>query len=91
MPVKKAAIPKAVAAKATATLTAKQFIAALKAHQSDTELKKIQRYFKSGEGEHGAGDQFMGIKMGQLFSIATVFGDMPLKNWIKNKRNIIWV
>ena len=49
MPVKKADIPKAVAAKATATLTAKQFIAALKAHQSDTELKKIQRYFNQAK------------------------------------------
>jgi len=42
-------------------LTAKDFIAQLKAHQSDTELKKIQRYFKSGEGDYGHGDKFMGL------------------------------
>ncbi len=44
-------------------LTAKQFIERLKALQSDEELKKIQRYFKSGEGQYGEGDKFMGVKM----------------------------
>ncbi len=60
-------------------LTAKQFIERLKAHQSNTELKKIQRYFKSGEGQYGEGDQFMGVKMGQLFALAKEFSGMPIK------------
>ena len=59
-------------------LTAKDFIAQLKAHQSDTELKKIQRYFKSGEGDYGHGDKFMGVKMGTLFALAKEFGEMPI-------------
>ena len=59
-------------------LTAKNFIAQLKNHQSDTELKKIQRYFKSGEGDYGYGDKFMGVKMGTLFAIAKEFGEMPI-------------
>ncbi|RAW00855.1 DNA alkylation repair protein [Pseudochryseolinea flava] len=50
--------------------TAKHFIALMKTHQSDEELIKIQRYFKSGEGEYGAGDKFMGIRMGTLFKLA---------------------
>jgi 3-methyladenine DNA glycosylase AlkD len=58
--------------------TAKQFIERLKALQSDEELKKIQRYFKSGEGQYGQGDQFMGVKMGQLFAVAKEFGAMPI-------------
>ena len=61
-----------------ATFTAKQFIESVKARQSDTELKKIQRYFKSGEGEYGAGDKFMGVKMGDLFTLAKTFADMPV-------------
>jgi hypothetical protein len=30
-------------------LTAKNFISTLEKHQSDKELQKIQRYFKTGE------------------------------------------
>lgn len=37
---------------AGSTLTAKQFIDRVKSYQSDIELKKIQRYFKSGEGQY---------------------------------------
>ena len=60
-------------------LTAKNFIAQLKNHQSDAELKKIQRYFKSGEGDYGHGDKFMGVKMGTLFALAKEFGEMPIE------------
>ncbi|HMK20648.1 MAG TPA: DNA alkylation repair protein [Chitinophagaceae bacterium] len=59
-------------------LTAKNFIAQLKTHQSDDELKKIQRYFKSREGDYGHGDKFMGVKMGTLFALAKEFGEMPI-------------
>ena len=34
-------------------INAKQFVERLKALRSPEELKKIQRYFKSGEGEYG--------------------------------------
>jgi 3-methyladenine DNA glycosylase AlkD len=60
-------------------LTAAAFIKRLKALQSDDELKKIQRYFKSGEGQYGADDKFMGVKMGQLFALAIEFNGMPVK------------
>ena len=59
-------------------LTAKQFIERLKALQSDEELKKIQRYFKSEKGDYGYGDKFMGVKMGNLFALAKEFGEMPI-------------
>ena len=42
-----------------AELTADAFIAALWANQSHAELEKIGRYFKSGEGDYGAGDRFI--------------------------------
>ena len=60
-------------------LTAKKFIARLQSNQSDEELKKIQRYFKSEKGDYGYGDKFMGVKMGTLFAIAKEFGEMPIK------------
>lgn len=59
-------------------LTAEQFIKRLKAHRSAAELKKIQRYFKSAEGEYAAGDKFIGVRMGQVFALAKEFIEMPL-------------
>ncbi len=64
--------------KTSQSLTAKQFIERLKKFQSPAELKKIQRYFKSGEGQYGEGDKFMGVKMGQLFKLAVEFNGMPI-------------
>jgi hypothetical protein len=57
--------------------TAERFILQLEAHQSDEELAKIQRYFKSGKGEYGDGDIFMGVRMGDVFNLAKVFIEMP--------------
>ena len=54
-------------------LTARTFIAKLKTFQSDDELRKIQRYFKSGEGQYGHGDTFIGVRMGTLFALAKSF------------------
>jgi DNA alkylation repair enzyme len=56
--------------------SAKQFVTRLKAHRSADELKKIQRYFKSGEGQYGEGDKFMGVRMGQVFALAKEFIEM---------------
>jgi HEAT repeat protein len=61
------------------TLTAKHFIEKLNQFQSDEELKKLQRYFKSAEGQYGEGDQFMGIKMGHVFEVAKQFAELPIK------------
>lgn len=59
-------------------LTAKYFIDRLKKFQSDKEREKLMRYFKSVEGDYGAGDEFMGVKMGQLFALAVSFRGMPI-------------
>ncbi len=59
-------------------LTARAFTDALKTLQSDDELRKIQRYFKSGKGDYGEGDRFMGVKMGELFTLAKAYIKMPL-------------
>lgn len=54
-----------------------QAIDQLAADRSDEELVKIQRCFKTGEGQYGAGDQFLGVRMGQVFALARDFIDLP--------------
>lgn len=60
------------------TISAAQFLKDLKSYQSDAELKKIQRYFKSGKGEYAEGDRFIGVRMGEVFALAKKYSDMPL-------------
>src|SRR5436190_16081940 len=59
-------------------VTEKKFIEKLKTMASAKEAEKIQRYFKSGEGQYGAGDKFIGVRMGRLFSLAKEFIEMPV-------------
>lgn len=61
-----------------AAITAAEFVKKLKPYRSAEELKKILRYFKTGEGEYGEGDQFIGVRMGQVFALAKEFIQMPL-------------
>jgi DNA alkylation repair enzyme len=58
-------------------MTAVEFIKKLKTYRSPEELKKIQGYFKTGAGEYGEGDEFMGVRMGQIFALAKEFIEMP--------------
>jgi 3-methyladenine DNA glycosylase AlkD len=59
-------------------LNAEQFTARLYQLRSDEELQKIQRYFKSGEGDYGEGDVFIGVRMGRVFDLAKQFMTMPV-------------
>jgi 3-methyladenine DNA glycosylase AlkD len=60
-----------------AEVSAERFVERLEAHRSPEELRKIRRYFKSGEGQYGEGDEFMGVRMGQVFELAKEFIEMP--------------
>lgn len=57
---------------------AQEFITRLYELQSDDELKKIQRYFKSGEGQYSQGDKFIGVRMGSIFTLAKEFVQTPI-------------
>ena len=59
-------------------VTANRFVEKLRAHQSQRELEKYKRYFKLGKGEYGEGDVFMGVRMGQVFSLAKQCMEMSL-------------
>jgi hypothetical protein len=73
---KKRATPVKKTTKEAAEVNAKQFITRLNQHQSAIELEKIQRYFKSEDGDYGDGDKFMGVRMGQVFALAKEFINM---------------
>ena len=59
-------------------LTAAQFLKELQALRSGAELKKIQRYFKSGAGDYTEGDEFIGARMGDVFALAKKYVELPL-------------
>lgn len=61
----------------TVFISAKEFVKKLETLRSPEELKKIQRYFKSGEGQYAEGDKFIGVRMGQIFALAKEFMEMP--------------
>src|SRR6187402_1609415 len=73
---KKRTTPAKKTTKETSEVNAKQFITRLNQYQSAIELEKIQRYFKSEDGDYGDGDKFMGVRMGQVFALAKEFIDM---------------
>ncbi len=52
--------------------TADNFVKAMQAYISPTEREKLMRYFRQQDG-----DQFIGIRMGQLFALAKAFIAMP--------------
>ena len=57
----------------SAAHTARRFVEELETHRSPEQREKYRRYFKSGEGEYGEGDEFIGVRMGQVFALAKEF------------------
>ena len=57
--------------------TAARYIDELTAMRSDEELAKIQRYFKSDDGDYGEGDVFLGVRMGDVFALSKAYIDLP--------------
>src|SRR4051812_41931273 len=62
----------------TSKLSAAKFTRSLKALQSDDELRKIRRYFKSDTNGQSKEDYFIGVRMGSLFGLAKEYVDMPV-------------
>lgn len=60
------------------TISAAQFIEQLEARRSPQHAKEYLQFFKTGEGQYGAGDAFLGVGMGEIFALAKKFIDMPL-------------
>jgi hypothetical protein len=61
-----------------APTSADQFVERLEALSSPKHARGYGGYFKTGEGEYGAGEIFIGVGMGQVFALAKESIDMPL-------------
>ena len=59
-------------------LAAATFLKDLHALRSAAQLKKTPRYFKSGPGDYAEGDEFIGVRMGDVFALAKKYVEMPL-------------
>ena len=59
-------------------ITAARFLKELDARRSAQEARKIQRYFKAGAGDYAEGDEFIGVRMGEVFALAKKYIEMPL-------------
>jgi 3-methyladenine DNA glycosylase AlkD len=62
----------------SAALSAGRFAERLESYRSPIEFEERQRYFKSGPGEDGEGDIFLGVRMGHVFELSKEFKEMPL-------------
>jgi 3-methyladenine DNA glycosylase AlkD len=58
--------------------TADSVRAALTAVADPAQVAGLQRFFKTGPGEYGEGDVFVGIKVPELRRAIRPFGDLPL-------------
>jgi len=65
-------------------INASGFIKELKKHQSAAEQEKYEKYFPP---ERRNGDIFIGVKMGEVFSLAKKFIEMPLNEIEKLLKN----
>ncbi len=63
-------------------LTAKQIRQELKKSASAKKAKILQGFFKTGPGEYGAGDIFIGVTVPEIRNIVKKFSDISIKETI---------
>jgi 3-methyladenine DNA glycosylase AlkD len=59
-------------------MTAADVIAGLTAHSNPQDVIFLQRFFKTGEGQYGAGDVFVGVRVPQTREVCKKYKDLPL-------------
>lgn len=55
----------------------------LRKYASRNKARELSRFFKTGEGEYGEGDIFIGITVPNIRKVANKYQDLPLKQAIK--------
>lgn len=59
-------------------MTAADIQRALQKHASEYDATFLQGFFKTGEGQYGEGDIFIGVRVPQTRSVCRAFKDLPL-------------
>ena len=59
-------------------MTASEVIARLEEQRNEAQRQVLMRFFKTGEGEYGHGDEFLGLKVPQTRQVARLAQDLPL-------------
>lgn len=59
-------------------MNAEQFVKKLKSLQSPEKRKEYERAIKTGAGDSGEGNVFLGVGMGKVFALAKEFMEIPL-------------
>lgn len=59
-------------------MTANDVKSALKKHASSDDAIFLQRFFKTGKGQYGEGDVFIGVRVPQTREVCRQFKDLPL-------------
>jgi 3-methyladenine DNA glycosylase AlkD len=60
------------------TPTLKRLEQEINSHANKPQAAILQRFFKTGPGQYGAGDRFLGLKVPLQREIAGKYGDLPL-------------
>lgn len=74
----RASKPRARELPSSSTITAQRVLTTLATMADATKARVAQGFFKTGKGEYGEGDQFLGIRLPTLRSLARDFRDVGL-------------
>jgi len=55
---------------------------ALREHSDETRARTLRRFFKTGPGEYGEGDRFIGVRVPAIRGVAGKFRDMSLSDTV---------
>ncbi len=59
-------------------ITAKEIINYMESMHNEEQRQVLMRFFKTGPGEYGEGDEFLGLKVPQTREVVKAAKDTPL-------------